>query len=406
MKRLFANARLILSPDEGIRRGSLLIEGEVISRIFVSPEEGGASLKEADEIVDCGGDFLAPGLIDLHCHGAMGRDAMEATPEVFRTVLDYHATLGTTCAVMTTVAASLDEIHKVLKVAGDYRSGRYEPRLAGIHLEGPYFSRLRCGAHRQEMLRYPSAEETQQLLRHAGVMRRVTLAPEVPGSLNLVTQLISSGITVSAGHSDATEEEAVAGFAAGITQATHLYNCMSSLRSEPGKRFTGLAEAALITPGILCEVIPDGRHLSPTLLRLTWLAKGWESVAIVSDATAGAGLGEGALFDLGGLPCRIEGGSAWTGEGEGRRLAGSTIGMINGVEVMVEHAGIPLVQAVAMATVVPARTLGLEEVSGSLTVGKRADLVRFSDEWAVKGVWINGGLFHSDEGNGLRKLKA
>ena len=390
MKRLFTNARLVLSPGEGIRRGSLLIEGKLISRILVSPEEGGASLKEADEIVDCCGDYLAPGLIDLHCHGAMGRDTMEATPEAFRAILDYHATLGTTVVVLTTVAASLDAIHKVLEVAGEYRSGRYQPRLAGIHLEGPYFSPLRRGAHRREMLRTPTVEETQELLRYAGIITRVTVAPELPGAVDLVTQLAAAGIAVSAGHSDATEEDALAGFSAGITQATHLYNCMSSLRSESGKRYTGLAEAALTTSGILCEVIPDGRHLSPTLLRLTWLAKGWEGVASVSDATAGAGLGEGAVFDLGGLPCRIEGGAAWSGEGADRRLAGSTIGMIDGVGVMVERAGVPLEQAVAMATIVPARALGLDGKCGSLAVGKRADLVRFSKEWVVKGVWISG----------------
>ena len=122
MKRLFTNAWLILSPDQGIRQGSLLIEGEVISQIFDSPEEGGSSsfLQEADEIVDCGGDFLASGLIDLHCHGAMGRDTMEATTEAFHAILDYHASRGTTLAVLTTVAASLEEIKKVIGCAAAY----------------------------------------------------------------------------------------------------------------------------------------------------------------------------------------------------------------------------------------------------------------------------------------------
>jgi N-acetylglucosamine-6-phosphate deacetylase len=198
------------------------------------------------------------------------------------------------------------------------------------------------------------------------------------------------GIAVSAGHSEASEAEALAGFAAGITQATHLYNCMSSLHSEGGMRVTGLAEAALTTEGILCEVIADGRHLSSTLLRLAWFAKGWESVALVSDATAGAGLPEGGCFELGGLPCRIDKGAAWTGAGEQRRLAGSTIGMIDAVRVMVEQAGAPLEEAIAMASLVQAKALGLEKERGSLALGKRADLLRFSSDWQVRGVWSAG----------------
>ena len=153
---------------------------------------------------------------------------------------------------------------------------------------------------------------------------------------------------------------------------------------------TGLAEAALTTKAILCEVIADGRHLSPTLLRLVWLAKGWESVALVSDATAGAGLPEGGCFELGGLACQIEKGAAWTGVGEERRLAGSTIGMFDGVRLMVELAGAPLEEAIAMASLVPARALGLEEERGSLALGKRADLLRFSSDWHVGGVWSAG----------------
>ena len=389
MRRVFKNARLILGPDEGIRRGWLLVEGEIIKEVSCCMEAGQFP-GGVDEVIDCAGDYLSPGLIDLHCHGAMGRDTMEATPDAFTAILNYHAMRGTTLSVLTTVAASLEDIKRVLSTAEAYLPGRDQARLAGIHLEGPYFSPFRRGAHRQEMLRHPTAGETREILSHASVIKRMTLAPEIAGILDLVTELVGKGIAVSAGHSEATEGEAATGFAVGITQVTHLYNCMSSLRSSGGRRFAGLTEAALTTPGILCEVIADGRHLPPTLLRLAWLAKGWEETAIVSDATAGAGLDEGVSFELGGVPCYIEAGGAWTGHGEDRRLAGSTIGMIDGVRTMMELAGIPLDQAVAMATLVPARALGLEKATGSLAGGKRADLLRFSDGWEVQGVWIAG----------------
>jgi N-acetylglucosamine-6-phosphate deacetylase len=342
-----------------------------------------------DAVVDCGGAYLAPGLIDLHCHGAMGRDTMEATTEAFEDILNFHASKGTTLAVLTTVAASLEDMERVLVAAEEYQRKTAGSRFAGIHLEGPYFSPYRRGAHREEMLRHPSACETKELLRHAGVIARMTLAPELPGSLELIRVLVQHGITASAGHSNATEEEALKGFQSGCTQVTHLYNCMSSLRSEGGVRHTGLAEAAL-TNEVLCEVIADGRHLSPTLLRLAWLSKRWDSVAIVSDATAGTGLPEGSPFELGGLSCVVEQGAAWTGEGADRRLAGSTIGMIDGVRVMVEQVGVPLGEAVAMASLTPARSLGVDGKRGSLEVGKRADLLQFSADWQVEGVWSIG----------------
>lgn len=390
MRKLFKHSRMILPPGksgEVILEGSLLVEDGLIRGIF----SGARFLEEAcDEVIDCDGDFLAPGLIDLHCHGAMGRDTMEASAEAFETILDFHATRGATLVVLTTVAASLEEMRSVLKAAKAFQQNTPSSRLAGVHLEGPYFSPHRRGAHRPGMLRPPSQAETEALLEHAEVISRMTLAPELPGALTLIAELMRRGIAVSAGHSEASEAEALAGFAAGITQATHLYNCMSSLHSEGGMRVTGLAEAALTTEGILCEVIADGRHLSSTLLRLAWFAKGWESVALVSDATAGAGLPEGGCFELGGLPCRIDKGAAWTGAGEQRRLAGSTIGMIDAVRVMVEQAGAPLEEAIAMASLVQAKALGLEKERGSLALGKRADLLRFSSDWQVRGVWSAG----------------
>lgn len=400
MRTEFTNARLILPPGRGVSRGTLIVEDGVIAGCFPENTLREDTTSESDEVIDCGGDFLAPGFIDLHCHGAAGRDAMEASPEAFAEILRYHGARGTTLAVLSTVAASREEMTAVLTAAENemahvridqtQQPSARQARFGGIHLEGPYFSPKRRGAHRAEQIRAPSTEETRILLGHSDVIARMTLAPELPGSLELVRELTGAGVTVSAGHSDATEEEARAGFASGITQVTHLYNCMSSLVREEGVRRTGLAESALTTPGVLCEVIADGHHLSAILLRLAWLAKGWEEVAIVSDATAGAGLPEGSSFDLGGLSCEVRGGAAWTASSGGKCLAGSTAAMIDGVKMMVEQVGVPLEEAVGMASLVPARSLGLDGHRGSLQREKAADLVRFSEEWDVRGVWISG----------------
>ena len=393
MRTLLRNARLVLPPGRGVIGGDLLVEDGIIAGITFSGNAGKESLPAADVIEDCGGDYLAPGLIDLHCHGAMGRDTMEARiggTDSWDEILRFHVSRGTTLAVLTTVAAPWEEVFPLLAAASSYRGISDAACFAGIHLEGPYFSPAQRGAHRSAMLRLPDEDDAGELIRHSSVIRRITLAPELPGSLDLVRRLVRSGIPVSAGHSDATSEQAALGFEAGITQATHLHNCMSSLQKVGGIRRTGLAEAAMTTPGILCEIIADGSHLPPAVLRLAWLAKGWGELALVSDATAGTGLPEGSAFQLGGLDCRIEEGAAWTGHGENRRLAGSAIGMIDAVRIMTEGAGVPLEESVAMATLVPARALGLQEKTGSLDPGKQADLLRFSEQWRVRDVWCQG----------------
>jgi N-acetylglucosamine-6-phosphate deacetylase len=315
---------------------------------------------------------------------------MESTGDAFAAILSHLARRGTTTALLSSVSSSREDIARLLDMANRHRHGDGEARFEGIHLEGPYFSPVMRGAHRTDVIRNPSAEETRFLLEHLSPVRRVTLAPELPGALSLTEELVAKGVSVSAGHSNATEKEAQDGFAKGITQATHLYNAMSSLRKDGGGRSAGLAETALTSPGILCELIADGRHLPTALLRLAWLAKGWEEIALVSDATAGAGLSEGSLFELGGLTCRVEDGASWTGEGSDRRLAGSTTFQIDGIRTMVERCGVPLAEAVAMASLVPARSLGLGADRGSLEVGKRADLIRVGEDWSVKEVWIGG----------------
>ncbi len=400
MRILFTRALIILPPGEGIVFGSLLVENGVIAGVI--PKSLPLHGVDGAHVIDCDGDYLAPGLVDIHCHGAVGHDAMEATPEAFDKILRHHLSRGTTSVVLTTVAASLPEMQAVLECAKFYRSGGTfaVSRLIGIHLEGPYFSPYRRGAHRAEMIRHPSVEETSRLLNYADVFRRMTIAPELPGALDLVRELCRHGIAASAGHSDATEEEALAGFNAGISQVTHLHNAMSSLRKTAPDPRRGLVEAALETPGVVCELIADGMHVPTELLREAWLAKGWKEIALISDATAGAGLREGDGFRLGELVCIVEekGAWTWTGEGSARCLAGSTATLFDGVRRMVAEVGVSLEEAVAMATLVPAKTLGLEQSVGSLALGKAADIIRFSPEWSLKDILI-GGVGISGEGS-------
>jgi N-acetylglucosamine-6-phosphate deacetylase len=365
---IFSNARLIL-PD-GIRDGlELVVDGGKITAVRERSEADGIDLR---------GNYLAPGFIDLHLHGALGRDTMEASPDAFQTICDYHATGGTTLLLLTTVTAPIPKIVEVLRTVRD--GANKDRRIAGVHVEGPFISRTRRGAQRAEFIRDPDRESVEQLLEFSDVIKRVTLAPELPGALEVIDQLRERNIAVSGGHSDATDEEARAGFEHGMRQVTHTFNAMSSARRKGIYREAGLLEFALSEPEILCELIADGHHVSTTLMKLLYRAKGPRGICLVTDATAGAGLAEGARFFLSGLDCTVSGGVCWLADRSA--LAGSASRMIDLVRVLVNEVKIPLHEAIAMASATPARALGLH-TKGKLEEGADADFVVLSPELEV-----------------------
>jgi N-acetylglucosamine-6-phosphate deacetylase len=381
------NGRLCL-PDGTISQGDLILRDGLI-----------ATSGQPSETIDARGLFVAPGFVDIHVHGARGRDAMEATPEAFETICRHHAAGGTTTLALTTVCASWKDIGRVLDIAREWRpqSGVTGARLAGVHVEGPYFSTAKRGAHREEFLRTPAADDIDHWTRYTDVISKVTLAPELPGARELIAELTAAGIRTSGGHSDAWGEEADAAFDAGMRQVTHTFNCMSSARRRGAFRVAGLLEAALARPDVICEVIADGYHVEPTLLRMLWAAKGPDRVALITDATAGAGLAIGEEFDLGGIPCRVGDGVAFTADGSA--LAGSTCGMIDCVRSLVREAGVPLGDAIRAASRTPAAALGLEMICGTLTPGAPADMVVFDEDFRVRQTWVGGRVVYraSDE---------
>jgi len=385
---ILAGAHLVL--PEGIQRsGHLRLDGGLIAEVSAQP----LTPRTGEEVIDLDGLYVAPGFIDLHIHGALGRDAMEADAGAFETICRHHATGGTTALCLTTIAAPLDQLLAVLDAARSYRAG--EPRGArvlGVHLEGPYFSPEKRGAHLPEMLRNPEPSEWGRLLEHAEVITQMTLAPELPGALPLIEALARRGIIASVGHSNAWDEEVAAAYAHGLRHATHTFNCMSTSRRRGPYRVAGVLEFVLSEPEILCEAIADGRHISPTLLRLLYRAKGSDGIALITDATAGAGLPEGSHFMLGETDCVVRDDVALTGDGTA--LAGSTSSMIRGVRTMVEVCGLPLAEAVAMASLNPARALGIEDRKGSIGPGMDADLVVLTPDLAVRETWVGGRAVH------------
>ena len=382
---ILTNARLIFR--DGIREGlELVVEKGRISAIRER------SHARANEVLDLHGNYLAAGFIDLHVHGALGRDSMEASAEAFQAICDYHASGGTTSLLLTTATAPLDRIADVLNVVRDCiprlalatASGLWPSptisQIAGVHIEGPFISKAKCGAQQPEFIQNPSRASVQQLLDHANVIKRITMAPELQGALEAIENFYTHGISVSGGHSDAWDEEAEKGFARGMRSVTHTFNCMSSARRRGIYRVGGLLEFALSEPRIGCELIADGQHVSGTLMKMLYHAKGPGGICLVTDASAGAGLPNGSHFSLFGQDCIVEDGVCLLADRSA--LAGSASRMIDLVRTMVMEVNVPLHEAVMMATENPARAIGLE-TKGRLEIGADADLVLLSPELEV-----------------------
>ena len=368
---ILTNARLIF-PD-GIRDGLEVVvhEGKIDA---IRPP----ALTRGKDVVDLAGNYLAPGFIDLHVHGARGHDTMEGSAEAFRAICDFHASGGTTSLLLTTAAAPIASLVELLKAARNFRPSI--SAIAGVHVEGPFISKAKCGAQRPEFIQNPSPAAVQRLLEHADVIKHVTIAPELPGALDAIENFHTHGITVSGGHSNAWDEEARAGFEHGMRSVTHTFNCMSSARRRGVYRVGGLLEFALSERQISCELIADGHHVSPTLMKMLYRAKGPGGICLVTDATAGAGLPDGSQFSLFGNDCMVEGGVCLLSDHSA--LAGGASRMIDLVRNMVHDVAVPMHEAVAMVTQNPARALGLE-AKGRLRVGADADLVILSPDLEI-----------------------
>ena len=379
---IFTNALLIF-PD-GIRDGLEVVvqEGKIAAIRPPSPRRRRTGdrtrARREHEIIDLNGNYLAPGFIDLHVHGALGRDTMEASAEAFRVICDFHSSGGTTSILLTTATAPLDKIANVLRAVRDCRSAICA--IAGVHVEGPFISRAKAGAQRAEFIQDPLPAAVRRLLEYADVIKRVTIAPELPGALEAIEAFHGPGISVSGGHSDAWDEDARAAFDRGMRSVTHTFNCMSRARRRGLYRVAGLLEFALSEPEIVCELIADGDHVSRTLMKMLYRAKGANAVCLVTDATAGAGLADGSQFSLFGKDCIVESGVCLLADRSA--LAGSAARMIDLVRTIVRDVNVPLHHAIAMATQTPARAISLQN-KGGVMVGADADFVVLSPQLQV-----------------------
>jgi N-acetylglucosamine-6-phosphate deacetylase len=334
---------------------------------------------DGDFLVDAQGMTLTPGFIDLHAHGGAGRRFEDGVPAI-EAALAIHRRHGTTRSVVSLASSNLDNLARSLTDVAELTSR--DPLVLGSHLEGPYLSPHRCGAHDPAVLRAPRLDEVTALVDAAGgTLRQLTIAPELPGALDAIRQLTTQGVVAAVGHTEADYARTRAAFDAGATVLTHAYNGMPGI----GHRAPGPVVAAFDDDRVFVEIINDGHHVDARVVALTF-ANAPGRVALITDAMAAAGAGDGD-FSLGGRAVTVTQGVArLTGTGT---LAGSTITLDVAVRGAVQ-AGIPEPVAVAAATSVPAAALGLSDRLGRLSVGYAADLVLLDAAWRVIAVFADG----------------
>lgn len=376
--------------DKLIPNGTVVTLGSRI--IYVGDEEEGAKIKDAAipgvfEIIDAQGGYIAPGFIDLHMHGSAGCELMDGTEEALRTMARYLPKSGTVAFLPSTVTAAPEITRSVARLVADYAGSEDEAEVLGIHLEGPYINERYKGAQYGPAIRPADVSELEDLYSILGEkLRLVTLAPEVPGSLEAIAWLKARGVKVSIGHSDATYEEAVRGFEAGITHATHTYNGMRGLHH----REPGVLGAVLATPGIWTELIADLVHVHPGAIRVLLRCAGVEQIVLITDAVQATGLPDGE-YTLGDHQIFVKDGAARLAEGN---LAGSTLTMLQAVQNMIQEVGVSIPDAFRMASLNPAQSLGLAD-RGWIREGFRADFVVLSDSFEVQKTIVDGKTAYS-----------
>lgn len=389
MPTLAIYADRILTPVEEITHGAILVAEGVITA--VGPRSA-VTAPAGARVIDARGRTLVPGFVDVHIHGAGGHDIMEATAAALQTVSQTIARYGTTSFLPTTVTASTEQTCKALRgnsaeMSRWSQSRRNDVAAAeplGFHLEGPFLNPARRGVQPADFLAAPSVATFDQFLNAAaGYVRILTLAPELPGALELIAAARKRGVQVGMGHTDATFDQTRSAITAGARHAVHVYNAMRPF----SHRETGVIGAVLTSDEVGAEIIADGVHVDDPAIRILLASKGASQTLLVSDGTAATGMPDGK-YKLGPFEVTVTGGVCRNAEG---KLAGSTLTLDRALRHMV-GLGVPLRSAVRMLTLNPAQLLGLEKKKGVIAAGADADLVLLDDALRITAV-LAGGVY-------------
>ncbi len=384
MKTYF-KVKTIITPFTVIKNGSIGVdyEGKIC---YIGPP----IKSDAEEVIEADNLTLIPGFIDLHIHGSNGYDIMEGNDNKLFRLTEFLASKGVTSFLPTTTTSPMDDvINAIASIKRLMEKKMFKSKIIGAHIEGPYFNPVQSGAQDDRFLRKPSVEEMKQILdMYKGVVKRVTLAPELEGGSELIKFLRSQGIIVAMGHTDATYDEAIKAINYGATIANHLFNRMRKIHH----REPGVIVACLDRDDVYTELIVDGIHIHPAVLRLVVKAKTTDKIILITDAIMAAGLADGEYM-LGRQRIIIKDGKSTLEDGV--TIAGSTLTMDRAVRNAVEMMNISLKDAVKMASYVPALALGLADRKGAIKLGYDADIVLIDDQLNVKLTMREGEIIYN-----------
>ncbi|SFG82339.1 N-acetylglucosamine-6-phosphate deacetylase [Pedobacter insulae] len=393
MKKIKIVNGQVITPYRIVKNATVLIKDKKIEAI----SEGDIEVA-GYEVIDVKGNYVSPGFIDIHIHGGGGHDFMDGTGEAYLKIAEIHAKYGTTAMAPTTLTCSKEDLLTAIAL---YKSATVKntrgAQFIGMHLEGPYFALNQSGAQDPRYIRNPDVEEYKEIIAYGqDVIKRWSVAPELPGAVEMGKYLKANGIIAAIAHTDAIYEEVAEAVENGYNLATHLYSAMSGVTRRNTYRYAGVIESAYLIDSMDVEIIADGIHLPPPLLKLVYKIKGPDRIALITDAMRAAGMPEGESI-LGnketGLKVIVENGVAIMADRSS--FAGSVATTDRLVRTMVQMADIPLVEAVRMMSKTPATIMGIEATKGSLTVGKDADVLIFDENINIKTTMINGEVVYT-----------
>lgn len=385
---IFQNGNCI-TPSKIIEDGLVVIEdGKIVS----VGKKSKSSIPKNANVINAEGKYISPGFIDIQINGGEGSDTLDGTFAAIKQIVDFHLKNGVTGILLTLVSASIDKTLDVLKSIREFKQknslGKF---ILGAHIEGPYISLSQLGAHNPKFITKPNETDCKKYLEYLDIIKIFTQAPEIPGVIELCSELINHGVIASIGHSDATFEEVKKAVNVGFSMVTHIYSAMSSVKRSGLKKVPGIVEAALLFDELWVEVINDGQHVPEPLFRLVLKNKGVDKTILASDAIRAAGMQDGK-YTLGSVEenhlILVENGIAMTVDK--KLYAGSTTTMNECVRNAIKIDGIKIEDAVAMATINPAKMLNLDNELGSLTVGKKANIIIFDEDINVSLVMQEG----------------
>lgn len=367
----------ILTPQGWIKEGSVLISNGKILEVTTSD-----LAVIGAKVIDVKGMNIVPGFVGMHIHGGNGHDFTEGTKEAFEAAVSAHLKHGATSIFPTLSSTSFENIRTAVKTCEELQSTNKV--IKGLHIEGPYLNPKMAGGQWENALKDPDPEEYQSLLEETSCIKRWDISPELPGAHDFARYTTSKGILTAVTHTEAEYEDIQKAFEAGFTHAAHFYNAMPGFHKRREYKYEGTVESVYLTDGMSVEVIADGVHLPPTILKLVYKLKGVENTCLVTDALKYAAF-DGEIDDpryvIENDVCKLADHSS---------LAGSLATMDKLVWTMVKKAEIPLEDAIRMASETPARIIGIDSQKGSLLKGKDADIVILDNDTKVRCVFSMG----------------